>query len=215
MLNAQFRPLSQWPGQRSTARKASRFRTQYVDTLDKLEAELNHISATNIVIQVEDLNLEKIRNNGWPKASKSYDPNRPGVILSFDSKKGPLSYPCDRYPDWHDNLRAIALSLEALRAVDRYGVTRGNEQYRGWAQIEAPANGKMSKQAAAEFIGKLGGYRPEALLNDSNLAAAAIRRARGAYHPDKATNALDQVKFSETYILIGQAESVLCGEGGK
>src|SRR5579863_10251967 len=46
-----------------------------------------------------------------------------GIILTFNSKHGPLSYPCDKYSNWQANLRAIALSLEALRAVDRYGVT--------------------------------------------------------------------------------------------
>lgn len=44
-------------------------------------------------------------------------------------RRGHLSYPCDTFTTLQDNLRVIALALEALRMVDRYGVTRRGEQY--------------------------------------------------------------------------------------
>jgi len=37
---------------------------------------------------------------------------------------------CDE--DWRHNVRSIALGLEALRAVDRYGISRRGEQYAGF-----------------------------------------------------------------------------------
>jgi hypothetical protein len=40
-------------------------------------------------------------------------------------------------PGWQANVRAIALALEALRAVDRYGVTKRGEQYQGWTALPA------------------------------------------------------------------------------
>ena len=56
-------------------------------------------------------------------------------MLAFESDYGPLQYATDTFTSWQDNLRAIALSLEALRAVNRYGVSRHGEQYRGWRQL--------------------------------------------------------------------------------
>src|SRR5690606_26744073 len=116
-----------WPGEPTVKRKASLFRASYADTLRLLDAELRHLRATQVVIQAA-CGEEDIRLDGQLRASAKL--RSPAIILSFHSKHGPLSYPRDRYTDWQDNLRAIALALQALRAVDRYGVTRQAEQYR-------------------------------------------------------------------------------------
>jgi uncharacterized protein (DUF58 family) len=113
--------------------------------------------------------------------------------------------PCDRYEDWKDNLRAIALSLEALRAVDRYGVTRGNEQYRGWTQI-GNGNGKMDRASAIKFLASLHSSPPENLARLSTEELRAIcRTAKIENHPDRPGGS------HETFVAIGQAEEVLCG----
>src|SRR5690606_24676973 len=87
----------------------------------------------------------------------------PGVILSFDSKVGHLSYPCDTFTSWQDNLRAVALALEALRKLDRYGVTKRGEQYRGFLAIEATAApaGFATADDALHFIGVLAQAEPD------------------------------------------------------
>ncbi len=152
MLNAQFRPLDHWPGPRTKYRKNATFRAGYSQTLDDLEYELDRLSARDVVIQVDGLSLQDIRNDGWPRGSWN---GGPGVVVSFESPKGSISMPCDRFGDWRDNLRAIAKSLEALRMVDRYGVTRGNEQYRGWAKLADPNAKWRRKHApiyAASFV---------------------------------------------------------------
>lgn len=41
----------------------------------------------------------------------------------------------DQFPTWQDNLRAIALGLDALRRVQRYGIVKEDEQYTGWKQL--------------------------------------------------------------------------------
>ena len=43
-----------------------------------------------------------------------------------------LVYATDACEDWRHNVRSIALGLEALRAVDRYGISRRGEQYAGF-----------------------------------------------------------------------------------
>jgi hypothetical protein len=97
--------------------------------------------------------------------------------------------------------------MEALRAVDRYGVTRGNEQYRGWAKLEAPGakNGKMDRDAAIRFLCGLHKSPPE---NMARLGTDQIRdicrTARIENHPDRGGS-------HETFVAIGEAERVLCG----
>ena len=205
--NAQFRPLDQWPGERTKARRDATFRATYLQTLDLLESELKHIGARDVIIQVEKLTSADIRNDGWPRLGNWVNGyGGPGVVLSFESPKGSISMPCDKFGDWQDNLRAIAKSLEALRMVDRYGVTRGNEQYRGWAKLEAPGakNGKMDRDAAVRFLCSLHKSPPE---NMARLSADKIRdicrTARIENHPDRGGS-------HEIFVAIGEAERVLC-----
>lgn len=82
MLNAQFRPLDQWPGERTKSRKESTFRATWLQTLDLLEFELGKLRARGIVIQVEDPEaIARIRNDGsitvapkyWPTIGKGGD----------------------------------------------------------------------------------------------------------------------------------------------
>jgi hypothetical protein len=204
MLNARFKPLDRWTGgERTKDRKAAQFKANYLQTLDLLEYELGKLRADHVVIQIEDPEQHKrIRNDGSMTMADKYWPTKPGVILTFESPKGNISMPCDRYPHWRDNLRAIALSLEALRAVDRYGVTRGNEQYRGWTQI-GNGNGKMDRASAFRFIESLRGSPIDRPIQVQALAEI-IKTLKVAHHPDKPGGT------HETFVAIGQAEEVLC-----
>ena len=188
MIDARFVPCD-W-GKRGAV-TGSPFRATYVQTLDRLEAELKHLSARDIVIQA-GFDRDQIRNDGWPYGGAS--PRRhAGVILSFQTPRGPLSFPCYRYSVWQSNLRAIALSLEALRAVDRYGVTQRAEQYAGWAQIEAPKDGFTDRLAAALFMVDRAGVvdKERDAAADRILASVEARKqtfivAAKALHPDAA-----------------------------
>jgi hypothetical protein len=58
---------------------------------------------------------------------------------------------------WRDNLRAIALGLEALRAVNRYGITRGiGEQYAGFLQL---TTGVANPERGRQLVDEAGGVR--------------------------------------------------------
>jgi hypothetical protein len=205
MLNATFRPLDQWPGVRTTGgRRDATFRATYLQTLDLLEHELSKLRAKEIIIQVEGLTSDDVRNDGRPRAAgwkNGY--GGPSVIVSFESPKGAISMPCDKFRDWQDNLRAIAKSLEALRMVDRYGVTRGNEQYRGWAKLEAPKNGKMTRAEAIAFLASL--HRtpsPDIARLDTESLRSICRTAKIENHPDRGGS-------HEIFVKIGQAEVAL------
>ncbi len=190
-----LRPLQgPWPGGLRTERDRAPFRSGLGATVELLGRELKHLGAAGAgpapaVLQMA-LAERDFRNDGLPRAHAR--PEHPGVILSVESRHGPLSYPCDRYRDWTDNLRAIALSLEALRRVDRYGVTRNAEQYRGWAALPSGqdrASVGLSRTAAAHALLELSGWPDGVTLNgvlsDGPARVRAVRRARALCHPDK------------------------------
>ncbi|MFN3650059.1 MAG: molecular chaperone DnaJ [Armatimonadota bacterium] len=205
MLNATFRPLAQWPGAPRTVRRHSQFRAGYVSTLDLLEAELDKLSARDIIIQIA-VDRKDIRNDGWPRADAR--PRHPGVILNFVSRKIPYQFVCDTYHDWQDNLRAIALTLEALRAMERYGATQHREQYKGFAQLPPgegappPQPEAMTTDEAAELLGELGGFTFAAVLADAEVARIAWRRAADKTHPDKGGDGAEFLRAQRAWELL-------------
>jgi hypothetical protein len=179
-IDIQMHPIERWPGEYTKNRKKSMFKASYGKTLDLLEYELGLLKATNVILQVA-LESKDIRLDGKPRSGAKAA--HPGIILTFDSKYGPLQYPCDRFDDWEDNLRAIALSLEHLRAVDRYGVTKRGEQYTGWTALPNK-NGKMSHYEAMAMLSTYSGMElTEASTHETRIAA--YRKAAAAAHPDR------------------------------
>ena len=177
MLAAIFRPVDKWPGDPTAPHKQKDgpFAVAYSKLLDDLERELTAIRAKDIVIQGY-WQREQIRNDGWPRSGQN--PSGPGIILSFLKKGKPISMPCDTYKQWQQNLRAINLTLTALRAINRYGVTQRDEQYKGFAKLEAPKN---TAAEALQFIVTLIEWSPDHVKAD--LEAAYKAAARQA-HPD-------------------------------
>jgi hypothetical protein len=151
MIDARFRALPKWQEKRGLQFRHPQFKSAYSKTLDKLEYELAKLDAKNIVIEA-GFSMADIRNDGWPRGKSR--PAHPGVILYFTGKDGAMRFPCGTYSLFEANMHAIALTLENLRAIDRYGVTMGHEQYVGFKQIAAPAPVEISAEAAAREIAK-------------------------------------------------------------
>lgn len=183
-MEFRFVAIEQWPGERTRFAISSSFRAEHSDTLRLLDRELGYLRARNVVIQA-DCDRSQIRMDGMLYAGAKL--RSAGIILSFDSKHGPLSYPCDKYSNWQANLRAIALSLEALRAVDRYGVTRRAEQYKGWAKLPPPEAALFGSDGeAASFLASIvPAIVPSDLLRDVEIYRSAYRSAAAATHPDR------------------------------
>lgn len=181
------RPISTWPGERRRFHSRAPFRTQWSLTLDLLGRELRMLNAQRVVLEIDVREID-LRNDGELRANAR--PASPAVVLSFKSKHGPLRYPCDRFSGWQDNVRAIALALEALRKVDRYGVTAHGEQYRGWRALPATTGPTMTATRAAELLAKHAypSDRPDGHVPNALRAAGAARRMALAAvkhtHPD-------------------------------
>lgn len=172
----QYEPLAKPPVNRW--RERSRFKSSWSKTADLLERELLHLDATSCVIQVH-AERSQFRLDGMLRADART--NSPAVAVSFRSKGRDLTFPCDTYDDWRDNMRAIALALEALRTVDRYGVTSRGEQYTGWAALPSPADHTFTSRAEAlGFLRSIIGNLVETLP-----IVEAVRKAEVATHPDK------------------------------
>lgn len=148
--------------------------------MDLLELELAHLRAKDIVIQAETT-LSEIRNDGWLRSNARV--SGPAVILTFDSRKSIYSYPCDTFTHWHANLRAIALALEALRKVDRFGVTSNNEQYQGFKRLAA-AEPKDIRRRAIDDLFDLAMMSVNGNDDSVETIERAYRFAAKRCHPD-------------------------------
>lgn len=176
-----FRPLTRRPP--NEGRKASPFRATYSDTEALLRDELRMLGARDAVIEV-DLDERDIRRDGLPYARSS--PRSPAVAVSFVGRWGPMRLACDRFTDWRHNLRAIALGLGDLRRIDRYGLGRSGEQYRGWLALESGDPRTAEQERGRELIRRHGG----------------VRAAQLATHPDRGGR-------TEEFLAVQAAASAL------
>ena len=111
------------------------------------------------------------------------------MILAFESKFGHLKYMTDTFDDWQENVRAIALGLEALRKVDRYGITKRGEQYVGWKALPSGEGEVYDRMTAAAFISKHSGLHELDIRTKREFCKVAYRKAAQKLHPDKGGDA--------------------------
>jgi hypothetical protein len=207
----ELRPLGTWIGPETHDRKSSaQFRAPWLSTLDLIGRETALLGANLVVIQV-DVKDGEIRRDGMLSARARV--GHPGVRVSFDSRHGPLTYATDAYETWQANVRAIALALTALRAVDRHGVTRRGEQYRGWTAIESGSGPQMSADRAARLLAAAGGGTPQEMLADPAARARAYKRAASRHHPDAGGDAQTFIQITAARDLL-DATADLVGAGG-
>lgn len=215
MIDARFRSLDTWPYESTPShqrRTRWTFKASWESTLHLLDRELGHLGARDIVIEC-GLRAHEIRNDGWPRSNANL-PSFPGVAVHFDAPElGHLRYSTDTCEFWQHNVRSIALGLQALRAVDRYGITRGGEQYRGFGElpsgIAVPA-ARMSVEQAATFITEhavdgngFGMYDVEDVIADV-WYAEAYRAAARRLHPDAGGTVPDFQRLQEAKAVLDQ-----------
>jgi len=159
------RPIREWTDHQTPAtqrRSRYTFSTPFSQTESLLRRELEHLGAKDVVLQLAVAEAD-LRLDGTFRASARIV--HPGVKIAFDSKHGPLTYATDSCELWQHNVRSIALGLEALRAVDRYGVTRRGEQYTGWKALPAGSGtspSHMTRTEAARVLSEISGTHIDA-----------------------------------------------------
>lgn len=185
-LDYEIMPLGVWPGVRTLSRKRSAFKIVESKVLRHLEREIRHLWGKQVVFRLA-VREQDIRQDGMLRANAR--PADPGVILEFTAErlkgKPRLLYRCDTFTNWWHNLSAIARALEALRMVDRYGVTPTGEQYAGFKALPASTAPTMTTEIAARVVSNYTGFTDREVLMDVARAKEAIRVARAASHPDR------------------------------
>lgn len=184
-------------------RRPSPFDSTWPRTEDLLLTEVRHLNGRNLVLEL-DVVEGQIRKDGRLYANART--TSPAVRIAFDSTHGPLTYATDRFPTWQDNVRAIALGLEALRKVDRYGITQHGEQYTGWKALppgQAMPASHMTHDSAIAILASYVDVPPQHLNLDPDSLRSTWRRARRLTHPDR--HAGDQTKWDR----VEQAARVL------
>jgi hypothetical protein len=203
MLIYRTMPLDDKTWYKPGERIESQFTTGWPSTLDLLENQIAYLGGDDVRIFV-DVPASSIRNDGMVKVGAlTYSP---GVVVTFETEKhGELSYRSDRYVrgdatayrngsqvkkmvgDWQHNVRAIALGLEALRAIKRYGIADDDQQYSGFAALPAGrgiAASAMTSSSAQEILmkaaGMTGGW-PTSGSDRAEVKKYAVRKA----HPDR------------------------------
>lgn len=216
-VRVQCRPLSNYPVPETRYRREAPFhrkvqrhgsdglsnwkenkRVLLSDTLNLLEREVEALGCRTLIIEA-DFREGQIRQDGWPKADAR--PSSPRVVISIvESKHGPLRYPCDTFTRFEDNVLAVARALEALRMVDRYGVTTRGEQYAGWKALPGAGSTTMTTTAAAALLSRYAAVAgaPDTLLTDAGMARTAVRDALRQTHPDMATGDRDAFESVQT-----------------
>lgn len=190
-----FRPLTAPPPTWKPAnagRPSSPFSATYEKTLELLDRELDALGATDAHLQVMT-DGRGLRLDGQLRADAKVE--HPGVILTLETKKrGTLLFSTDRFespsyksgPSWQANLRAIALGLEALRTVERYGIAETGQQYAGYRELgSGPAlEHIMTPETAARLLAEYGLEEPDAWVDVLADPQVAYRLAVKKYHPD-------------------------------
>jgi len=187
VMKWQIEPMPSWPYPETKGRRNSTFTAGWSATMDLLDRELDHLRVVGAVAVRVVGSPADVRRDGMLRATARLQ--HPGVAVSFQSRRhGALTYPCDTFTgswgglsDWQSNVRAIALGLEALRKVERYGIASRGEQYAGWRAIGTGAEDAFTDRSAAlqwlqDLVGGLG------TLQD---LPALLKRGAAIAHPDR------------------------------
>lgn len=141
-----------------------RLRASWEASLDRLEDEIRLAKGSDVVIGLV-VTEDQISFSGQLKAGGSTRTQHRGVELSFEKDGRRVVFHTDAYDTVTANIRAIGLGLEALRAVDRHGITTSGEQYAGFALLGSGGadayHGRQLVEAAGSLTAALKTHHPD------------------------------------------------------
>lgn len=154
-----------WPRTPGHLRAHSPFKAQTTDRAFRdLVDELGRLGARNIIISS---NL-KLRQDGMPYSQQPRNDDE-GIAVYFTRKGVEMVLACDKFAKREANLRAITLTIGAIRGIERWGSSDMMERaFTGFAALPAPV--------ALSWRDVLDPADPE----------GSYRRLRSQHHPDRA-----------------------------
>lgn len=126
----------QWPigYPRTQHRKQSRFASTLAQSRDELLRQIQLLGGTNVVISSNAV----LRRDGLP-LSKQSAVDDSGVAVYFTHNRKSVVMACDKWEEIGENIRAIGLTIEAIRGMDRWGVSQMIERtFDGFKALPAP-----------------------------------------------------------------------------
>ena len=128
----------QWPAhwpRTSTPSRHPAMTRDFTRNRDEVIRQLDMLGARELVISS---NL-RTRLDGFPLA-KQREPEDSGVAVYFTLDGTQQCIPCDKWDTTAQNLRAVALTIEALRGIERWGAKEMvNAAFRGFKALPAEA----------------------------------------------------------------------------
>ena len=166
-----------WP--RTHLRDAAPYRTALPAALSNLETEVRRLAGDGAARSlVLSSNATLGRTN----------PADPGVVAYFTWQRDQIAIPCDRWRRIEHNVQAIALTIEAMRAMERHGAKHMiKAMFRGFVALPAPddwraalGNPRTLADAETAFRERARSAHPDAGGSHDRMAAlnAAIAAAR-------------------------------------
>lgn len=160
--------------------------------IERIRKELRLADARTVVISS---NLP-LKDDGFPY---SLGPARPGddagvaVYWTRQEKRGgkwqlvPYCMPCDKWHRISDNLHSIALSIAAMRGMERWGAVSVEQAFAGFSALPPGGDEQViPRQPEVDWREILGPKWPEDLEPDEMLALAKARHRKliVTAHPD-------------------------------
>lgn len=154
----------QWPSgwPRSKNLERSRFKTTLSSALSFLKLEVERLGGKGLVLSSNcTLGTENTKD--------------PGVVAYFTRGETSIAIPCDRWNKVSDNVKAIGLTIEAMRGMDRWGAKDMiTAMFKGFIALE-----ERSTRSCWEILE----ITPEAT---EQQIMEAWRKLAAERHPDKA-----------------------------
>ena len=97
-----------WPKTEASRRESGAFRCTLPSALKKLQDEVRLLGGKGLILS----------SNYTLGAANPADP---GVVAYFQHDAVPIAIPCDRWARIEANVQAIALTVEAMRGMNRWG----------------------------------------------------------------------------------------------
>lgn len=163
MTSLTWRALPAWPYPPQPSRPAWFGKVEWGDAVQGLVDEVAAIEGDDLIIGVV-IDPTLLTWDGRMRPKAHLRATHAGAEVSFDVKGTRLSFHTSAFADLKGNVHAIARGLEALRRIERYGITSGNQQYAGFALLPA--------DVAVE--------RGRRLVDEAGSIDAALKR----HHPD-------------------------------
>lgn len=168
----------QWPSgrPRTSYPSHSKFGSRSIEqAVTILRNEIGRLGGSGVVISTNT----KLRLDGLPY-SKQAQPTDKGVAVYFTYRSRSMCFACDRWDKVQDNIYAIAMTIEALRGIERWGSGDMVQQaFTGFVALPAPPSpwdvlgvkpGSTPAEIEAAFRDKAKHCHPDAGGNHDQMA---------------------------------------------